>query len=89
MIVIPEFPECGFGNKALYYNNMRQLAHQLGVGFSCPEWEGCDVFDLEIHKETPTDQYAVQFIFVKPTFMHGCLNLSILVSVLDITKTLS
>ena len=61
MIVIPEFPECGFGNKALYYNNMRQLAHQLGVGFSCPVWEGCDVFDLEIHKETPTDQYALPF----------------------------
>ena len=61
MIVIPEFPECGFGNKALYYNNMRQLAHQMGLGFSCPVWEGCDIFDLEIHKETPTDQYALPF----------------------------
>ena len=61
MIVIPHFPKCGFGNQALYYNNMRQLAASKGVGFSCRSWIGCEVFDCPLHENTRTETTILDF----------------------------
>ena len=46
MIVIPHFPNGRFGNRVLYYNNMRQLAVKHNVGYRSPPWEGDSVFNI-------------------------------------------
>jgi len=46
MIVIPQFPNGRFGNRVLYYNNMRQLAAKHNLGYRSPPWEGDSVFDI-------------------------------------------
>jgi hypothetical protein len=61
VITIPNFPACGFGNQALYYNNMRQLAAQKGCGFSCPSWDGVDVFDVPLYERTETEVEILDF----------------------------
>ena len=40
-----------FGNKILQYNTLRQLSSILGVGYSCPNWEGNKIFDLSLSSE--------------------------------------
>ena len=47
MIIIPQFPNGRFGNRVLYYNNMRQLAAKMGWGYKSPSWEGDSVFNLQ------------------------------------------
>ena len=37
-------PEWGFGNRILYYNNLRQLAKKENVNWSCIPWEGSNHF---------------------------------------------
>ncbi len=61
MIIIPDFTPCGFGNKVLYYNNMRQLAEKHGVGYACPPWEGLAVFDLPLENITQTEPKYLPF----------------------------
>ena len=34
-----------FGNKLIYYNNLRQLASIYNVDYSCVAWEGQDIFN--------------------------------------------
>ena len=46
MIGIPQFPNGRFGNRVLYYNNMRQLAAKHNLGYRSPPWEGDSVFDI-------------------------------------------
>jgi hypothetical protein len=47
MIVISSFTNGRFGNKILYYNNMRQLAAKKGVGYISPPWDGQSIFSIE------------------------------------------
>jgi hypothetical protein len=61
MIVIPNITTAGFGNKVLYYNNMRQLAAANGEGFACPPWEGKIVFDLTLMESTDTQAKQLPF----------------------------
>ena len=45
MISIRYFPpDWGFGNRMLFYNNLRQLAEKNADSWSCIPWEGHDVF---------------------------------------------
>lgn len=45
MISIRQFPpDWGFGNRILYYNNLRQMAEKNGDSWSCVPWEGHDIF---------------------------------------------
>lgn len=61
MIVIPQFPKVGFGNQALYYNNMRQLAASKNCGFSCPSWDGVDVFDVPLYDGSDSKLKSLEF----------------------------
>ena len=63
MIVIPNITTAGFGNKVLYYNNMRQLAAANGEGFACPPWEGKIVFDLTLMESTDTQAKTITILF--------------------------
>ena len=44
-ISINNFPRCGFGNRMLYYYNLRQEAHEQGCGFHCVPWDGHQLFE--------------------------------------------
>jgi hypothetical protein len=49
MISIKYFPpDWGFGNRILYYNNLRQVAEKNGDSWSCLPWEGYDIFQGEM-----------------------------------------
>lgn len=37
-------PPCGFGNRVLYYYNLRQEAHNLSCEFLCVPWDGHQYF---------------------------------------------
>jgi hypothetical protein len=54
MIVIPNMPIAGFGNKVLYYNNMRQLAAKHNLGYRSPPWEGDNIFEIsnQVNEDT-------------------------------------
>lgn len=41
-------PNFGFGNKLLYYFNLRQQANSDGVDFNCPFFDGLDIFEGEM-----------------------------------------
>ena len=42
---IVEMPPCGLGNRMLYYNNLRQEAHNRGEEFFCVPWRGHELFE--------------------------------------------
>ena len=44
MISINTMPGWGFGNRILYYNNLRQYAHKMGHDWSCCSWDGFQYF---------------------------------------------
>ena len=44
MIYIENMPGWGFGNKVIYYNNLRQLAFMKNQEWSCPPWDGHQYF---------------------------------------------
>ena len=44
-ILIDHFPNCGFGNRLLYYYNLRQEAHNRNCGFHCVPWDGHQFFE--------------------------------------------
>ena len=44
MISINTMPGWGFGNRILYYNNLRQYAHKMGYDWSCCSWDGFQYF---------------------------------------------
>ncbi len=46
MISIRYFPpDWGFGNRILYYNNLRQIAENNADSWSCAAWEGHEIFE--------------------------------------------
>ena len=53
MIRINKITGGRLGNRILQYNCLVQLADSLGVGSSCVNWEGADLFD---HIQTPSPQ---------------------------------
>lgn len=61
MIVIRQFPNCGFGNKMLYYNNMRQIAARKKQGYLCPRWDGDTVFNLKKGQSTNEQNEFLDF----------------------------
>ena len=44
-ITIDSFPNCGFGNRILYYYNLRQEAHRRDYEFGCVPWDGYQFFE--------------------------------------------
>ena len=49
MISIRYFPlDWGFGNRILFYNNLRQIAEKNADTWSCIPWEGYDIFQKGI-----------------------------------------
>tara|TARA_R110000744_G_scaffold157499_1_gene273320 strand:- start:11 stop:745 length:735 start_codon:yes stop_codon:yes gene_type:complete len=48
MIYIREMPCWGFGNRLIYYNNLRQMAVKLSDDWSCCPWEGYQHFDGDL-----------------------------------------
>jgi len=44
MLAITKMPNFGFGNKLLYYFNLRQASHQLNCHFHCCQFEGLYLF---------------------------------------------
>jgi len=45
VISINSMPPCGFGNRLLYYYNLRQEAHKRDCGFCCIPWDGYQFFE--------------------------------------------
>ena len=48
MISINTMTSGGFGNKILYYNNLRQLAARENEEWSCVPWEGSQIFNGDL-----------------------------------------
>ena len=48
MIGITQMPPCGFGNRLLYYYNLRQLAYLRECEYFCIPWEGHQLFEGDI-----------------------------------------
>ena len=44
-ISIDHFPRCGFGNRILYYYNLRQEAYKRDCNFCCAPWDGHQFFE--------------------------------------------
>jgi hypothetical protein len=47
-LAITNVPLCGFGNRILYYYNLRQLSLEKGCGFFCVPWEGVQYFEGDL-----------------------------------------
>jgi len=45
MIFVRQMPSWGFGNRLIYYNNLRQMAIQIKDDWSCCHWEGHQHFE--------------------------------------------
>ena len=57
MIRIDEITRGRFGNRILHYNNLVQLASELGVEASCSPWEGYNLFsNLVSYKESSNSE---------------------------------
>ena len=44
IVIITEMPNWGFGNRVLYYYNLRQYAQVNNYDFFCPPWDGYQHF---------------------------------------------
>lgn len=44
-VTINSFPRCGFGNRVIYYYNLRQEAHKRNCEFGCVAWGGHEFFE--------------------------------------------
>ncbi len=58
MISINKIHPCGFGNRVIYYNNLRQFAAKMGYDWSCCPWDGHQYFkgDLLNGSQTGDDE---------------------------------
>jgi len=45
LIGIDTFPGCGFGNRVIYYYNLRQEAYSRGLEYFSVQWEGSQYFE--------------------------------------------
>ena len=60
MLGIGTMPPCGFGNRILYYYNLRQEAKNRGVGYFCVPWDGHNHFQGEMLGEfSPNERYEL------------------------------
>jgi hypothetical protein len=58
MIGIDNMPGCGFGNRLIYYYNLRQAAHKKNKKFFCVPFLGYDLFQGNILGDyPPTERY--------------------------------
>jgi len=53
-------PDWGFGNRLLYYNNLRQLAEARGDYWSCVPWEGHQHFTGDMMGEHFTENIILE-----------------------------
>jgi len=44
-ISINNYPNCGFGNKLLYYFNLRQISYEFNIPFYSVSFDGLDLFE--------------------------------------------
>ncbi len=56
MIGIDRFPNCGFGNRIMYYYNLRNEASRRGCRYFCVPWQGHELFEGELLGEYPNVQ---------------------------------
>lgn len=56
MIGIDRFPDCGFGNKLIYYYNLRNEALKRGCRYFCVPWQGHELFEGDLLGEYPAAQ---------------------------------
>jgi len=56
MIGIVGMPPCGFGNRMLYYYNLRQESHKRGCEFFCVPWVGHRLFEGNMLGTPPRNQ---------------------------------
>lgn len=61
MLVISQMPEFGFGNKILYYFNLRQESYKIGSGYYCCPFDGLDLFQGNMTGETPVNNSGKEF----------------------------
>ena len=54
-LAITNMPPCGFGNRVLYYYNLRQLSLEKGCDFFCVPWEGFQYFEGNLLGNPPND----------------------------------
>jgi hypothetical protein len=59
-MVINNMPPCGFGNRLLYYYNLRQEAHEREWGYFCNPWHGHQFFEGNmLGKISEGDRYEI------------------------------
>ena len=67
MLILDSYPECGFGNRLLYFINLVQSAKKKDCGYFSTDFGGGDVLTYKLfepdHKEN--EQY-------KPVLGDGC-----------------
>ena len=56
MIGISTMPQCGLGNRIIYYYNLRQQAHSRKEEYFCSPWPGCEMFSGPILGNYPPNQ---------------------------------
>jgi len=63
LIGIDRFPGCGFGNRVIYYYNLRQEAHSRGLEFFSVPWEGSQYFEGNVLGSFPPETSYESFPF--------------------------
>jgi len=64
-ISINNYPNCGFGNKILYYFNLRQISYKFNIPFHSVNFDG-----LELFEENMTGNYNIS----NPLMLNFCLG---------------
>ena len=60
LLGITNFPSCGFGNRLIYYFNLRQKAYKSGCKFFCVPWDGHQIFEENmLGSYPPTENYKI------------------------------
>ena len=66
-------PPCGFGNRLLYYYNLRQEAHKKGCDFFCVPWGGYSLFEGQaklLGQYPPQQPYEIAQLALGEQFFH-------------------
>lgn len=75
MLAITKMPNFGFGNKLLYYFNLRQASHQSNCKFYCCKFEGLDFFQgLMQGSELSEEFYEFELCLGEKFFTENPLN---------------
>ena len=54
-LAIVSIPPCGFGNRLLYYFNLRQESYKKKLDFFCVPWQGYQLFEGDLLGQRPID----------------------------------